>query len=500
MLYVQAIEAKAGSAFEIPVTEAWERHDVYVTALVFRGGSAPSKITPARAVGVAHVPMDRRDRRVAVGLSAPKQMRPERPLQVTVSAPQLAGKEAYATVSAVDVGILNITRFAVPDAPKHFFAQRRLGVDAYDVYGRVIESFEGESARLRFGGDMPLEALPQARRPTARVQTVDLFAGPVKLDAKGIARIEVPVPDFNGTLRVSALVFAADRYGNRDAETVVRAPIVAEASMPRVMAPGDRSTVTLDITNFTGKPGDFKVQVDGIGPVSIGEGAKTAKLGVRGQVDAQLPADRHRRLHRRAGAGARRRQRFQGRPQIRPAGAPGVAVGAARAHAGARCAGAGLARHRRCRRPDAGFGHRAHERQRAAADPVRQRAAGRARLSLRLRRADHQPRLCRAGARCRYCETARHADARRRQAPCAHGRRVRAPDRDAGLVRAFLDVGRRRLRQSGADAVHRRVSARCARGRLRGARRGAAEGAAAAQRGSARRRQRVLRPGSSFDT
>ena len=51
MLYVQDIEAKPGSTFEIPVTKDWERHDVYVTALVFRGGSVPSKITPARAVG-----------------------------------------------------------------------------------------------------------------------------------------------------------------------------------------------------------------------------------------------------------------------------------------------------------------------------------------------------------------------------------------------------------------------------------------------------------------
>ena len=82
-------------------TKDWERHDVYVTALVFRGGSAPSKITPARAVGVAHVPMDRRDRRVAVGLSVPKQMRPEQDLPVTVSVPELAGQAAHVTVSAV---------------------------------------------------------------------------------------------------------------------------------------------------------------------------------------------------------------------------------------------------------------------------------------------------------------------------------------------------------------------------------------------------------------
>lgn len=280
MLYVQAIDAKPGSTFSIPVTKDWERHDVYVTALVFRGGSAPSKITPARAVGVAHVPMDRRDRRVAVGLSVPKQMRPEQNLPVTVSVPELAGKMAHVTVSAVDVGILNITRFPVPDANAQFFAQRRLGVDAYDIYGRVIESFEGGSAKMRFGGDMALSALPQAKRPTSRVQTVDLFSGPVKLDGKGNARVALKVPDFNGTLRVSALVYSDTRYGNRDRETVVRAPIVAEASLPRVLAPGDRSTVTLDVQNFTGKAGAFKVLVNGEGPLNIGEGSRTADLSV----------------------------------------------------------------------------------------------------------------------------------------------------------------------------------------------------------------------------
>src|SRR5690606_24653800 len=201
---------------------------------VFRGGSAASKVTPARAVGVAHVPMARGDRRVAVGLSLPKQAKPDQALRVTVAAPALAGKTAHATVSAVDLGILNITRYPVPDAHAHVVAQRRLGVDAYDVYGRVIESLDGGTARLRFGGDQGMLALPQARRPTARVQTVDLFSGPVQLDAKGNATVALRLPDFNGTLRVSTLVFADAAYGHRDAELLVRAPLVAEASMPRI--------------------------------------------------------------------------------------------------------------------------------------------------------------------------------------------------------------------------------------------------------------------------
>ena len=287
-LHLQPLLAKSGETYEIPVTEDWERHDVYITAVVLRGGSALEKTTPARAVGVAHVPMDRSDRRIAVEVEAPAQARPEQPLPVTVSAPALAGKTAWATVSAVDLGIINITRFPVPDAAAHFFAQRRLGVEARDIYGRVIESYEGESARLRFGGDMALQALPQARRPTARVQTVDLFSGPVRLDAQGKATVDVAVPDFNGTLRVSALVFGEDSYGQASRESVLRAPVLAELSAPRVLAPGDRSTVTVDLQNFTGGDADFSVNLETRGPLAVSEGRRSLRLAADGKQTLQF--------------------------------------------------------------------------------------------------------------------------------------------------------------------------------------------------------------------
>lgn len=293
LLYTRPIEVRDATTFEIPVTPEWERHDVYVSALVLRGGSAASKVTPARAVGVAHVVMDRGDRKIAVEISAPQQMKPELPLPVEIKAPALAGKTAFVTVSAVDVGILNITRFVRPDAVAWFFGQRRLGVDAYDLYGRLIESFDGALAKLRYGGDMAPAALPQARRPTAKVQTVDLFSGAVKLDAQGGARLDLPVPDFNGTLRVSALVFGEDRYGGADTETVVRAPLVAEVSTPRVLAPGDSATLTLDLSNFSGAEREFRVRLEADPPLRIADAVRTQRLadGAKETLQFALAAD-----------------------------------------------------------------------------------------------------------------------------------------------------------------------------------------------------------------
>ena len=75
LLYTRNIDAKAGATFDIPVTKDWERHDVHVVALVFRGGEATDKTTPARAMGIEHVAMDRNDRRIPLKLSAPAMMR-----------------------------------------------------------------------------------------------------------------------------------------------------------------------------------------------------------------------------------------------------------------------------------------------------------------------------------------------------------------------------------------------------------------------------------------
>lgn len=103
LLYTKNIDAKAGATFEIPVTKDWERHDVYVSALVFRGGEAVEHTTPARAVGIEYVAMDRNERRIPLQLDAPATMRPGNPLEVTVQASGLAGQQAFVKIGRAHV-------------------------------------------------------------------------------------------------------------------------------------------------------------------------------------------------------------------------------------------------------------------------------------------------------------------------------------------------------------------------------------------------------------
>lgn len=275
--------------FEVKLDERFNRHDIYISALILRPGESAERRTPKRALGVIHVPLNRTDRTVAVTLEAPKTMQPLRDLVIAVKAPALAGKSAQLTLSAVDEGIINITRYPVPDAAAAFFAQRRMGVDARDIYGRVIENLDGAIAKLRYGGDGELAGLPQARRPTAKVLTVDLFSGVVPLDASGAANVTLKVPDFNGSLRLAAMVFGDEQFGRADTTTQVRAPVVAEVSSPRILAPGDEAVLTLDLKNFSGASGSFQVQFETSPQLELASPAAPIALADKASTTLSLP-------------------------------------------------------------------------------------------------------------------------------------------------------------------------------------------------------------------
>lgn len=278
LLYSRTIQAKAGATFDIPVTADWERQDVHVVALVFRGGMAKDLTTPARAIGIEHVTLQRNDRRIGLKLTAPGQVRPQEPLEVTVQAEGLAGQKAFVRLTAVDQGVLNITRYPEPDAWSWLFSKRALATEAYDLYGRLIEAMKGDTARQSFGGDLVNRPLPRAARLNPRVQIADLLAEPVQFDEQGKAVVKLDVPDFNGSLRVSALAYGEQSYGNASTDVTVRAPLLVEPSMPRVMTGGDQAQISLDVKNFSGKSGVARISVRGSGLIEVQDGEQSVTL------------------------------------------------------------------------------------------------------------------------------------------------------------------------------------------------------------------------------
>ncbi|WP_194097540.1 alpha-2-macroglobulin family protein [Marivivens aquimaris] len=266
VIHMETVEVSEGeNLIPLSVTDEWGA-GAYVTASVIRPMDVAAGHNPARSMGLAYAAIAPGDRELAVSLDLPEQMRPRGPMDITVDVDGLIeGDEAWVTVAAVDVGILNLTNFKAPEPTAYYFGQRRLGIELRDIYGDLIDGLNGSLGNVRSGGDgispMGMEAPP----PTEEL--VAYFSGPVEVGADGKAHVSFDLPAFNGTVKVMAVAWSDTGVGEASQDVIVRDPVVLTVSAPRFMAPEDTSRILMEITHTDGPAGELGVAVSADGVV-----------------------------------------------------------------------------------------------------------------------------------------------------------------------------------------------------------------------------------------
>lgn len=277
-----------GTTIALEITEEWGA-GAYITATVYRPAGEGASRMPARAIGVKWLSVTPADRQLQVALDLPDRIEPKRALEVPVTLAGLAaGETAYVSVSVVDVGILNLTRHEPADPEVWFFGQRALGLEIRDLYGRLIDGSAGITGRIRSGGDGPMM---RSEGSPPREKLVAFFAGPVKVDEDGTARVSFDMPQFNGTVRVNAVAWSRTGLGHATRDVIVRDPVVITASLPQFLAPGDRSQVRIELVNTDGPAGAYTLETfTARGRVQAGSGTRqSVDLAEGGQTSLVLP-------------------------------------------------------------------------------------------------------------------------------------------------------------------------------------------------------------------
>ncbi len=192
---------------DIPI-KAEYKPNTYISGSLIRSTKSLEKHAPARAFGVSPLKIDAESNRLAVELDTPETIRPNREVEISFRVAPLpplkvgGNKEGYhVTVAAVDEGILQLTNFRMPDPHKHFFRQRRLGVDTYDLYSAILPEVEDTARRKSSTGGDGVEAGRKRRLSTVsvtRVKPVSLWSGIVQTDNAGRGVVRFNVPQFNG--------------------------------------------------------------------------------------------------------------------------------------------------------------------------------------------------------------------------------------------------------------------------------------------------------------
>ncbi|CAA6815704.1 MAG: Alpha-2-macroglobulin [uncultured Thiotrichaceae bacterium] len=238
-----------GTTVSIPVGDDWARHDLYISVAAFRPSGDQKSITPGRALGIVHLPLQREERKLNLSITAPGKVLPEQKVKILISSDDLKGESAIMSLAAVDVGVLNITDYKTPDPWAFFFDQRKYSVDLYDDYGKIIDVVEGKSIRQRFGGGSTGSA--GGARSRADIKVISLFQDRVSFDEQGQAEVELYIPGFDGQLRLMVVGASEQKMGSAEKDMLVASPVVASLSGPRFLASGDSSFLMVELNNVS---------------------------------------------------------------------------------------------------------------------------------------------------------------------------------------------------------------------------------------------------------
>ncbi|MEO0672015.1 MAG: alpha-2-macroglobulin family protein, partial [Pseudomonadota bacterium] len=247
----------------------------YATVMLHRPIDTKQKRMPARALGLVWIKRAAEERKLTVEIGGAEKVRSGSEVRLPLTVQGLAdGASAHVTVAAVDVGILNLTGFQEPDPASVLHAQTKLGAEIRDLYGRLIDGMSANAGTLKSGGDA--DGGMQMSGPPPLERTVALFSGIIKVGPGGKAETTFQLPQFNGAVRLMAVVWNKQQIGHGTRDLIVRDPVALTLGAPRFLTIGDKTQLSIDLHNVEANAQDFAVTLR-----SARDGAPVRDLATR---------------------------------------------------------------------------------------------------------------------------------------------------------------------------------------------------------------------------
>ncbi len=254
--YVKELSGKE-PVFELPVKGNWSPN-VYVSVLAVRGRANDVQPTatvdlgrPAFRLGIAEIRVGWKTHELKVNVSTDRRVykvreKAQAKISVATADGQPLPPGSEVAVAAVDEGLLELMPNASWDLLGSMMGRRPYGVQNSTAQMNVI-------GKRHFG----LKALPQGggggKALTRELfDTLLLWKGRVKLDARGEAQVEIPLNDSLTSFRVVAVATGAlDRFGTGSTSFRTTQDLILFSGIPPLVRQGDRFLSTFTVRNTT---------------------------------------------------------------------------------------------------------------------------------------------------------------------------------------------------------------------------------------------------------
>lgn len=224
--------------------------------------------SPAFRIGYTRLLVETKQKELSVSLTTDKKnYLPGETVHVTLEAKDFAQKPQSAELSlgVVDMSVLDLTGYSLPNLLGAFFSERGLGVRTAQNLLYLLERFKPGSKGGGGGGD-PADRARNNFKDTAywnpRIQT----------DASGKATISFTLPDNLTTWKLVAIGHTADSVvGSVDTEIIESKKVIVRPVRPRFAVHGDQAELAAIVLNGTDSEQTFVVSLSGDGFAGTGE-------------------------------------------------------------------------------------------------------------------------------------------------------------------------------------------------------------------------------------
>lgn len=228
--------------------------NAYLNVSFVRAAGAPELLLSPLSYAVQPFNIARSARALNLSLTAPELVRPGKDFSIKLSSNQPADVLLY----GVDLGILQVADYELPDPLGFFLQKRALQVRSMQMLDLVLPEFSAlQRLRAGIGGDrqrmMVAGAMLDANlNPFARrVDQPGVFwLGVVQTNSEGTVH-QARLPEtFTGAVKLMAVAVSEQALGATSQDVRVRGPFVLQPDVLTAVAPEDEFDVSLSVTNM----------------------------------------------------------------------------------------------------------------------------------------------------------------------------------------------------------------------------------------------------------
>lgn len=231
---------------------------VYASLTLLQPYDQTTNDRPARLYGVVPLEVVDPATQLQPVVGVADEWKPASGVEVMVT--EKNGRDMVYTVDVVDEGLLGLTRFQTPDLHAAFFGKEALSVRTYDFYRFVLSSLGGVFGQALAIGGGGMDGTSPAEKAN-RFEPVVRHLGPFRLGANKMATHQIELPNYVGAVRVMVVGTGDRAYGSVAKTVPVRQPLMVLPTLPRVLGPGERVDMPVNVFVMDDKIRSVEVNV-----------------------------------------------------------------------------------------------------------------------------------------------------------------------------------------------------------------------------------------------